>query len=79
MIKDFIKKWEEGYKIVLGVKNKSKENKLMFLIRRIFYYIMFKISEQNRLKILQGLDFMIKNLLISSVILMNHILTSADW
>ena len=50
MIKEFIKKWEEGYKIVLGVKAESKENKLMFLIRRIFYNIMSKISDTEQIK-----------------------------
>jgi polyisoprenyl-phosphate glycosyltransferase len=54
MIKDFIKKWEEGYKIVLGIKIKSKENKLMFLIRRLFYYIMFKIAETEQIKNFTG-------------------------
>ncbi len=30
MITDFIKKWEEGYKVVLGVKTRSKESPLFF-------------------------------------------------
>lgn len=50
MIKEFIKKWEEGYKIVLGVKAESKENPVMFLIRRIFYNIMHKISDTEQIK-----------------------------
>ncbi|MGA3282048.1 MAG: glycosyltransferase family 2 protein [Smithella sp.] len=54
MIKEFIKKWEDGYKIVLGVKAKSKENKLMFLIRRIFYNIIHKISDTEQIKNFQG-------------------------
>jgi polyisoprenyl-phosphate glycosyltransferase len=54
IIKDFIKKWEEGYKIVLGIKNKSNENKLMFLIRRIFYHIMFKIADTEQIKNFTG-------------------------
>jgi glycosyltransferase involved in cell wall biosynthesis len=54
LIPDFIRKWEEGYKIVLGIKIKSKENKLMFLIRRLFYYIMFKIAETEQIKNFTG-------------------------
>jgi glycosyltransferase involved in cell wall biosynthesis len=54
MIKDFIKKWEEGFKIVIGVKNKSKENKLMFLIRKTFYYIITKISDTEQIKNFYG-------------------------
>ena len=51
MILEFIKKWEEGYKIVIGVKAKSKENKLMFAIRKIFYNIIAKISENANQKL----------------------------
>ena len=36
MIKEFLEKWEEGHKIVIGIKKSSKENPLMFFIRRFF-------------------------------------------
>ena len=49
LIKDFIKKWEEGYKIVIGIKEKSEENKLMFLIRKAFYYFIRKFSDEGDL------------------------------
>lgn len=45
LIEDFLKKWEEGYKIVIGVKNKSKENPLMFAVRKFFYNLLSKASE----------------------------------
>ncbi|MFC2128728.1 glycosyltransferase family 2 protein [Bacteroidota bacterium] len=54
MIADFIKKWEEGYKIVIGTKTRSKENKLMFLIRKIFYNTISKISETDQIKNFTG-------------------------
>ena len=54
LIKDFIKKWEEGYKIVIGTKTKSKESKLMFLIRKIFYNLISKISETDQIKNFTG-------------------------
>lgn len=44
MIAEFLQKWEEGYKIVIGVKKKSKENPLMFAVRRFFYSILSKVS-----------------------------------
>lgn len=44
MIASFLEKWEEGYKIVIGVKKKSKENPLMFVVRRFFYSLLSKIS-----------------------------------
>ena len=40
LIPVFIKKWEEGNKIVLGVKNKSKENPVMFGLRKVYYRLM---------------------------------------
>ena len=45
MIKDFIKKWEEGYKIVLGVKSESEENPIMFVIRKLYYNLVSRLSE----------------------------------
>lgn len=47
MICDFISKWEEGYKIVVGVKNTSKESRLMFFIRKMFYSFINKIADDN--------------------------------
>ena len=44
MIKDLIKKWEEGYKIVLAVKNKSEESSVMFAIRQLYYKIYNQVS-----------------------------------
>jgi polyisoprenyl-phosphate glycosyltransferase len=44
MIKDLIKKWEEGYKLVLAVKEKSEESSIMFAIRRLYYYVYNKLS-----------------------------------
>ncbi len=54
MILDFIKKWEEGYKIVIGKKIKSKENKIMFFIRKLFYNMITKISETEQIKNFTG-------------------------
>jgi glycosyltransferase involved in cell wall biosynthesis len=45
MIANFIKKWEEGYKIVIGVKNKSKENPFVFALRKFYYNLIKKFSE----------------------------------
>lgn len=54
MIVDFIRKWEEGYKIVVGVKTKSKENRIMFLIRKVFYNTISKISDTDLIKNFTG-------------------------
>ncbi|HLP06143.1 MAG TPA: glycosyltransferase family 2 protein [Paludibacter sp.] len=54
MIEKFLEKWEEGYKIVVGTKNKSKENKLMFFIRKAFYKTISRISETEQVKNFTG-------------------------
>jgi glycosyltransferase involved in cell wall biosynthesis len=45
LIKEFIKKWEEGHKIVIGIKNRSEESKLFFLSRSMYYRILRRMSE----------------------------------
>ncbi|WP_019635704.1 glycosyltransferase family 2 protein [Paenibacillus fonticola] len=45
MIKDFIEKWEEGYKVILGVKDKSQESPAMFAIRKMYYNFINRVSE----------------------------------
>ena len=45
LITDFVRKWEEGYKVVLGVKTQSKETPAMFLIRKMYYDLIGRLSE----------------------------------
>ncbi len=45
LIEKFVKKWEAGFKIVIGVKPKSEETVLMFLFRRLYYRTIGRISE----------------------------------
>ena len=54
MIKEFIKKWEEGYKIVVGVKPKSKESWLMAWWRRTGYHLITKLAEVPQVKNFTG-------------------------
>jgi len=42
MIPKFIEEWEKGHPLVLGIKSKSTENPLMFMIRKSFYSIIKK-------------------------------------
>ncbi|MCX6355574.1 MAG: glycosyltransferase family 2 protein [Candidatus Aureabacteria bacterium] len=48
MITDFLKKWEEGFKIVIAVKHKSRENPLLFALRRFYYKLVKMISETEQ-------------------------------
>lgn len=47
MIAKFLEKWEEGYKIVIGVRKQSKENPLMFAVRKFFYSLLIKLSDSG--------------------------------
>lgn len=40
IIPDFIKEWEAGHDVVFGVKNKSRENKFMFFLRTLAYWLL---------------------------------------
>jgi glycosyltransferase involved in cell wall biosynthesis len=41
----FLEKWEQGAKMVMGVKSRSKESPVMFAIRRIYYHVASRLSE----------------------------------
>lgn len=47
LIKDFIQKWEQGYKIVLAKKTKSEESCLMFVIRSAYYELISRIADDD--------------------------------
>ena len=42
-IPKFVEKWEKGVQIVFGVKNQSKENKFVYFIRTVFYWVINKV------------------------------------
>jgi len=50
LIVDFVKEWEKGYKVVVGVKTKSVENFLMFAVRKFYYRLIEKFSETEQIK-----------------------------
>ncbi len=45
LIPEMIKKWEEGFKVVLAVRKGSKESRLMSVVRKQYYRIANRISE----------------------------------
>lgn len=54
VIPEFVREWEAGYRIVIGVKKNSRENPLMFLIRRFYYFLLKKISEIEHIEQFNG-------------------------
>ncbi len=45
LIREFIDKWEQGYRVVAGVKPSSQHSTVMSLVRRFFYATIGRISE----------------------------------
>ncbi len=45
LIKDFVAKWEEGYKIVLGVKTQSEESRLFYFLRSTYYTLVKRMAD----------------------------------
>jgi polyisoprenyl-phosphate glycosyltransferase len=45
LIKTFVKKWEEGYKIVVGVKSNSEETWPLFMMRSIYYRTLSRLAD----------------------------------
>jgi glycosyltransferase involved in cell wall biosynthesis len=53
-IDDFISEWENGYKIVIGVKEKSQENKFINFIRSCYYRLIKQIAEIDHIEQFSG-------------------------
>ena len=43
MVADFVRKWEQGYKVVMGVKKGSAESIVMSALRRLYYLSLIHI------------------------------------
>ena len=54
MISKFIAAWEEGYKIVIGRKTKSKENSLVYWLRGCYYKLIKKMSSTDQIEQFTG-------------------------
>lgn len=54
LIPEFVHKWEEGYKVIVGTKKKSKTNPIVHLIRRFYYHMIKKISDVEQIENFTG-------------------------
>lgn len=54
LIPQYVKAWEEGYKIVIGIKTSSKENKLMYWLRTRYYKLIKKLSDVEQIENFTG-------------------------
>jgi glycosyltransferase involved in cell wall biosynthesis len=53
-IGDFIRKWEEGYKVVIGVKTSSHETGLIYLLRTLYYSGLRRLSDVDLIEHFTG-------------------------
>ena len=54
MIPQYLQEWENGFKIVIGIKEKSKENKIMRFLRTCYYKLIKKLSDVEQIEHFTG-------------------------
>jgi glycosyltransferase involved in cell wall biosynthesis len=54
LIPVFVREWEKGYKIVSGIKTKSKENMIMRFLRTCYYKLIRKMSHIEQIEHFTG-------------------------
>ncbi len=54
MIPRFVEKWSEGYKIVCGIKTSSRESKLVYALRTLYYKAIKKMSDVEQIEHFTG-------------------------
>ncbi len=54
LIPRFVKAWEEGYKVVIGKKTRSRENPLMYALRGLYYKLIRRMSRCDQIEQFTG-------------------------
>lgn len=54
LIPQYLQEWENGYKIVIGIKTSSKENPLVYCLRSIYYKMIKKFSDVEQIEHFTG-------------------------
>ena len=63
LIPEFIEKWEQGYKVVMAVKNQSKESRIMYFLRSLYYIALEKMSDVKLIQHFTGFGLYDKQIL----------------
>ena len=63
MIPKFIEEWENGYKIVCGIKTSSKENSFLYWLRSCYYKAIRRLSEVEQIEHFTGFGLYDKSFL----------------
>lgn len=54
VLPQFIQKWEEGYKCIVGQRNKSEEGFAMRQCRKLYYFIINQLGEKKQIPFMNG-------------------------
>ncbi len=54
LIPKYVREWEKGYKIVIGIKTSSQENKIMYWLRSLYYRTIKKLSDVEQIEHFTG-------------------------
>lgn len=54
MIPQFVREWEAGNKVVIGIKTKSRENPVMYALRGLYYNLFSKLSDVEHIRQFTG-------------------------
>ena len=54
MVEKFVQGWEEGYKIVIGIKEKSSDGKLIYAFRCLYYKLIKAFSQVEQIEHFTG-------------------------
>lgn len=54
LIPKYLDEWENGYKIVIGIKTSSKENRVMYHLRSFYYKMIKKFSDVEQIEHFTG-------------------------
>jgi len=54
LIPQYIKEWENGYRIVIGIKTSSKESKIMYFLRSVYYKLIKRFSDVEQIEHFTG-------------------------
>lgn len=54
LIPQYITEWEKGYKIVIAIKKSSKESKIMYGLRSLYYKLIKKFSDVEQIEHFTG-------------------------
>lgn len=61
---DFVREWENGYKIVIGIKSKSQESKFKYFLRNCYYKLINKIVDIEHIKQFMGFGLYDKDFVV---------------